>query len=61
MAFPYSYYAPPGFPAAGWYTQPPPQNMNHKPAPAPAQNAMVQCPKIVDWLKYCDEHPDQCE
>jgi hypothetical protein len=69
MAFPYGYYAPPsGYPAApGWYTQPPLPNVNLMPAPpqvqpvaapAPALNVTVQCPKITDWLKYCDEHPD---
>jgi hypothetical protein len=39
---------------------PAPTQVQPAPAPAPAPNVTVQCPKITDWLRYCDEHPDRC-
>lgn len=66
MPFMYNYYPSPYPTAPGWYPQPPPHAPNLMPAPNQALPVhqgppapKVEYPKIADWLKYCDLHPDR--
>jgi hypothetical protein len=53
------YYPPYGYGMSPWYLPPPPPIPAAAPPPAPKKKLHVEFPKISEWLRYCDQHPQR--